>query len=115
MTLFETNHLSESTFTYEEIYIQKSSRPVANDQLIEIIAELFAEIIQGGVSLDATASIFTAKKLPSISLKDYLNRLSKFCYCSQEAFIIAMIFIDRFTSFNKSFHLHAGNIHRFYS
>lgn len=114
MTLFESHPLPESTFsTYEEAYIQKSSRPVANDQLIEIIAELLAEIIKS-TSGEGTVSIFTAKKLPTVSIKDYLNRLAKFCYCSQEAFIVALIFLDRLTSYNKSFTINNGNVHRYY-
>ena len=116
MTLFESNYMQESTFAYEEVYIQKSSRPVPNDQLIEIIAELLAEIVQSTANSahkEPNISVFSAKKLPTISLKDYLSRMAKFSYCSQEAFIIALIFVDRLTSFNKGFSLNASNVHRY--
>jgi len=115
MTLFETNPLPESAFiNYEEAYIQKSSRPVALDQLLELIADLLTEIIKNTANLnqEANISIFTAKQMPTISLKDYLSRLAKFCYCSQEAFVVALIFLNRLTSFNKSFTLNSGNVHR---
>ena len=116
MTLYEVDHISQSTISYEEVYIQKSSRPVANDQLNEIIAEILAEIIQNSSNVNQTEannSIFTAKKMPTIGLKDYLNRIAKFCYCSQESLIVALIFLDRLMSLNKGFHLTASNVHRY--
>lgn len=116
MTLFESNPLPETVFTsYEEAYIQKKTRPVALDQLIELIAEVLSEIVQTTAALthkDANISAFTAKKLPTVSIKDYLSRLAKFCYCSPEAFVLALIFIDRLTSFNKTFRLDSANVHR---
>lgn len=106
--------MPNSTFTYEQAYQQKSLRPIATDQMAELISDLLIEIMQSCSKSSESVSIFTAKELPKISLKDYLKRIAKFSYCSQEALIIALIFVDRLTSFKKNFHLNNGNIHRYF-
>ena len=55
---------------------------------------------------------FHAKNVPSVSIKDYLKRINKYAKCSQECFILALIYIDRITKVDKSLSLNPFTVHR---
>lgn len=57
-------------------------------------------------------SPFHAKKVPSISIRDYLHRFGTLSKCSDSCFIILLILIDRITQKDANFELDALNIHR---
>jgi len=54
---------------------------------------------------------FHALKPPSISVLSYLERINKYASCSGEAFVLALIYIDRLIQRNN-FLLTSLNIHR---
>lgn len=55
--------------------------------------------------------IFTSKKMPSISLNDYLNRLFNYTKCDLATVIISLIYIDRFLK-KSTILLNEKNVHR---
>lgn len=55
---------------------------------------------------------FDAMTKPSISLKDFMLRILKFAYCSNEILIMALIYIDRITMKNSWFESNEKKIHR---
>ncbi len=65
------------------------------------------------ITYDKKFTVFDAITVPSISFKDYLKRMIKFTYCSQESVICALIFLDRIFQLNIGFFLHEKNLHRF--
>jgi len=57
-------------------------------------------------------TLFHAKKIPSIGIKDYLKRIGDFAKCSDECFIYALIYIDQIAEKHMNFVLDPLNIHR---
>ena len=98
---------------YEEVYRRNHLEIVSNDFLVQIIADLLTEIVSETDKIKETLlTKFTAKTKPSISIKDYLSRISRCAHCSQECFILALIYIDRISESNKNFVINSLNIHR---
>jgi Cyclin len=59
-------------------------------------------------------TIFHTAKPPNISIKQYLKRLEQYMKCSIEAYIIALIYLDRLTTRNKEIVLNIYCIHRLF-
>ncbi|CAG9321962.1 unnamed protein product [Blepharisma stoltei] len=59
-----------------------------------------------------TSSLFFSKKVPNISISSYLSRLKQYMKCSEECYILALIYIDRITSKHRSFTINTLCIHR---
>ena len=55
---------------------------------------------------------FHALRPPAISIKDYLLRIAKYASCSDECFVLALVYIDRIIQSNPSFVVNSLNIHR---
>lgn len=59
------------------------------------------------------ASIFHALTITPISIKDYLDRIAKYSGCSQESFILALIYMDRvIETCPTTFIVNSYSIHR---
>ncbi|OQE19039.1 hypothetical protein PENSTE_c016G04037 [Penicillium steckii] len=55
---------------------------------------------------------FLSKKIPPISLKDYLLRLHRYCPMSTAVYLAASVYINRMTMIEKMFHVTPKNMHR---
>jgi len=55
---------------------------------------------------------FHALRPPSIGIKYYLQRIAKYSNCSEECFVLALIFIDRLIRTNENFLVNSLNVHR---
>lgn len=60
---------------------------------------------------DKTRSIFDSKKIPKISISDYITRILKYSSIENNTLITALIYIDRLCDYNKLV-LTVNNIHR---
>lgn len=56
-------------------------------------------------------TIFQTKKIPKISLHSYLQRIANFAKCSENCFVLALIYLDRITE-KTPLVLNPYNIHR---
>lgn len=84
--------------TYEEIYILNSTSVVKTEYLIEVISSVLNAILQETDKYNSNSiEVFNGKSVPQISVKNYLYRIYKCSHCSQECFILALIYIDRIT------------------
>jgi Na+-translocating ferredoxin:NAD+ oxidoreductase RNF subunit RnfB len=107
--------LQMDNVSYEEAYALNNCPVVDVNKLIEIISQVLGEIVKETDSLpDQQITSFHAKSVPAITLKDYLNRISKCSKCSQECLILALIYIDRVTERHPSLIIRSLNIHRYY-
>ncbi|EGR32235.1 n-terminal domain protein [Ichthyophthirius multifiliis] len=98
---------------YNQIYILNGSINLDNEQLISIISCLLEEILQiTDQQENKFPSIFHNKKLPTISIRDYLLRINRICHCSQECFILSIIYIDKIIQRQKEFVVNSFCIHR---
>jgi len=87
-------------------------------QLIETVALILEEMIEerfgnfSDVSEIPLKTPFHAQKLPSISIKAYLQRFAENSKCQDNAFILALIYLDRVGDLIEGFSLDSFNVHR---
>eukprot|EP00918_Siedleckia_nematoides_P033289 GHVU01072257.1.p1 GENE.GHVU01072257.1~~GHVU01072257.1.p1 ORF type:complete len:219 (+),score=38.92 GHVU01072257.1:402-1058(+) len=55
---------------------------------------------------------FHAIQAPAITIKDYLDRIQKYFNCSNECFVLALVYIDRIVKLHQEFTVSILNIHR---
>ena len=83
--------------------------------IIEIISELFINICEENKEKKCNKNYliksFTNNFIPSISIKDYLLRLSKHSKVNESTIILILIYIDRICNLNN-FVLNYYNIHK---
>ena len=83
-------------------------------KLLKIIGDLLSDICnQNKPNKEEILLLqsFIMKKIPPISIVDFLERLSKYSKVSHEVFILTLIYIDRICNFYK-FNLNYNNIHK---
>ena len=82
---------------------------------IELISDLFINICEENKAKKCNKNVllnfFTNKNIPSISIKDYLLRLSKHSRVNESTIILILIYIDRLCNMNN-FLLTYNNIHK---
>ena len=89
----------------------------SREDLIESVADILGGMIQQDEDCNPTSdtkriSPFHSKKVPSISLRDYLQRFGTLSKCSDSCFIILLILVDRTAQKDADFELVPLNIHR---
>jgi len=92
-----------------------------NSNLIEIISFSLLEIITKSKEKKnykekiktQKKSLFTSKKIPNISIGDYLARIKKFTNINDSTLIICLIYLDRYLKMNKII-LTEFNVHRLF-
>ena len=96
-----------------------------NPEKIESTSAMVASVLQGMISftdhyispslLAASCrrygALFNASR-PSISLQDYMLRISKHFNCSASCFVIALIYVDRIVNSKDLFFVCHLNVHR---
>lgn len=105
--------LQDDKISYEMAYTLNGFQYLNTGTLIEIIALVLGAILRETDQItEQFTSGFNARSVPSISIKDYLFRIAKGSHCSDECFILALIFVDRISERNKKFVIKSVNIHR---
>jgi hypothetical protein len=79
--------------------------------LCEIIQENNADISYKSMIEKQRKLIFNAKKPPSISIHEYLERILKYTHIEESTLIISLIYIDRVCESNDLI-LTQNNVHR---
>ncbi|KAL3516824.1 hypothetical protein ACH5RR_023726 [Cinchona calisaya] len=57
-------------------------------------------------------SVFHGLTRPTISIENYLDRIFKYANCSPSCFIVAYIYLDRFTQRQPALPINSFNVHR---
>ncbi|CAD8068083.1 unnamed protein product [Paramecium sonneborni] len=87
-----------------------------SNQLLVTVANILDEIIKETDTLEIeqeTQSYFHASRAPSISIHNYLQRIAKYTHCSEQCFVIALIYLDRLQEKHPYLVLNSKCIHRF--
>mmetsp|Transcript_29711 Transcript_29711/g.52972 ORF Transcript_29711/g.52972 Transcript_29711/m.52972 type:complete len:151 (+) Transcript_29711:148-600(+) len=63
-------------------------------------------------NVSAHRSYFQAERAPSITVRNYIQRLDKYMLCSPECFVLALIYIDRVSTKSQEFAVNSLSIHR---
>ena len=94
-------------FSQEEELTKLRTIEIISDSFINIYKENKAKKMQKNYLLKS----FTNKNIPSISIKDYLIRLTKYSKVNESTIILILIYIDRVCNM-KHFFLTFFNIHK---
>ena len=104
---------SKKKYALEEVFNQEEE--LMKLSTIELISDLFNNICEENKTKKTTRNYllksFTNKNIPSISIKDYLIRLSKHAKVNESTIILILIYIDRICNMNHFF-LTYYNIHK---
>jgi hypothetical protein len=90
-------------------------RGEAGELLIKVVSSVLEELVtaptQNGDLDGIPVTKFHGLRAPSIAVSDYLVRISKFSGCSDECFVLALIYIDRLIT-KRRIILDQYNVHR---
>jgi len=84
-------------------------------QIVPVLSCVLSQIVMRNDKLALNPSqvtIFHALQRPTIGVAKYLERILKYAYCSNECFILALIYIDRLIQRNPQFVITSLNVHR---
>lgn len=93
---------------------RRISQLTAEDEsFIPSLAHVLTSLVDIAPNSDKYARTrFHAVRPPSISIHDYLARIAKYFGCSQECFVLGLVYIDRIVKFKPEFGISNLNIHR---
>ena len=107
------NSFKSKRRTKDRINFEKKN----DTKLLKIIADVLNQICkQNKINIEEKLIItkpFTVKTIPSITIYDFIERLSKYCKVSDETFILTLIYIDKICYFYK-INLNYYNIHKIF-
>ncbi|CAD8060092.1 unnamed protein product [Paramecium primaurelia] len=102
--------------SYEILILKQYLLMQRHNQLLITIANILDEIIKETDTLEIeqdSISYFHASKAPSITLFNYLQRIAKYTHCSEQCFVIALIYLDKLQEKHPYLVLNSKCIHRF--
>jgi len=86
------------------------------DVIVTVISKLLTDLVARNDQLPLVPTLVTpfhSSKPPTISVKSYLeDRILKYAGCSEETFILALIYMDQVVQFNPEFVISSLNVHR---
>ena len=105
--------IQNDTLRYEDSYTINNFEVCDMLTLVEIYSFILESIIRQTDKIsDNAATVFHARCIPGIGVKDYLIRVVKHSRCSCESVILSLIYIDRMIERNRGFLIKSINIHR---
>ena len=93
-------------------YLHLPSPPSTEDFALLLARILEAVSAENAPKSCEAASPFAAKKVPGISLGDYLVRIVKYSRCSFETLVLAVIYVDRYNEARKDHLITDINAHK---
>jgi len=84
-------------------------------KLVEVLADVLNRLCDRNdrfIKNITPVTRFHALRPPQITIKFYLQRIAKYSSCSEECFILALIYIDRLIRRNGKFLVNSLNVHR---
>lgn len=85
------------------------------DKLIEVLSEVLNRLCERNdrfIMNTTPITRFHALRPPQITVKYYLQRIAKYSNCSEECFVLSLIYIDRLIRTNGNFLVNSLNVHR---
>lgn len=85
---------------------------LADDKTIFALAKLLNHMAAAQSSTDGPKTAFHAMRPPSVSLSSFAARIHTFFKCSEECFVLCLVFIDRIIKSNPDFQVSTTSCHR---
>ncbi|KAL9297095.1 hypothetical protein ACSQ67_022991 [Phaseolus vulgaris] len=90
--------------------------PTVMPKLISFLSSLLKRVAESNdlnqQQLHQKISVFHGLTRPTISIQTYLERIFKYANCSPSCFIVAYVYLDRFTQRQPSLPINSFNVHR---
>lgn len=84
----------------------------AGESFVPSLATVLTHLVSLSPADRGQVTRFHAIKAPDISIKDYLERIQKYFGCSNECFVLSLVYIDRIVKLHDEFTVSILNIHR---
>lgn len=85
----------------------------AGDECAMVLASVLEQVVaRNDRTQPAQLTLFHALRPPPITIRQYVERLHRYVCCSNECFILTLIFMDRIIQRNPDFFISSLNIHR---
>ena len=98
--------------TYQEIYKELDITLPSQSSVASVIANILEEIVKVNEGREVPNSIFNSKKIPGITIANYLQRIVKYARLSFETLILGIIYLDRMNELNDDFFINKFNVHK---
>ena len=83
--------------------------------MIEAVSNMLEAFLQVTASKEeSAATYFHTSRPPNISIKNYIKRLNEYMKCSEESFILALIYLERITLREINIVINIKCIHRLF-
>jgi len=85
------------------------------EKLVDVLSDVLNRLCERNnrfTPSNTPVTRFHALRPPQIAIKVYLERIAKYSNCSEECFVLALIYIDRLIRTNGSFLVNSYNVHR---
>jgi len=84
-------------------------------KLVDVLSDVLSHLCQRNdrfIVNPTAVTRFHALRAPQITIKSYIDRIAKYSNCSEECFVLALIYIDRLIKHNGNFLVNSLNVHR---
>lgn len=111
---------SQSTSHEEDAFSSNSNMPLVISVLASLIERTLARnerIISKKLSTwsnvaVSAAKVFDCHEAPDMSIQSYLERIFRYTRAGPSVYVVAYVYIDRFSQFYPQFRITARNVHR---
>eukprot|EP00298_Acanthocystis_sp_HF-20_P004858 c15172_g1_i1.p1 GENE.c15172_g1_i1~~c15172_g1_i1.p1 ORF type:complete len:191 (+),score=49.71 c15172_g1_i1:69-641(+) len=88
----------------------------AGDDIVKVLGFVLEEVIarNNKYTLVSKKTKFDGLGAPEINIRSYLDRIFQYANCSNECFVLALIFVDRIIQRHPDFYVSNYNIHRLF-
>ncbi|KAK1442680.1 cyclin PHO80-like domain containing protein [Babesia gibsoni] len=83
-----------------------------DDAFIKMLSNVLLRIVSNNDSNKGVVTRFHSMNAPPISISDYVGRIARHVRCSNECFVLALVYIERITKLHKNFVISVLNVHR---
>ena len=103
---------NNSTLSYDQYYAALSVLPDTGLGLARKMVSILEGIVEANAQLPCADTVFNVTQMPNISVEAYVARIAQYSQCSPEAYILAIIYIDRYHREHGGTCLNRRNIHK---
>jgi len=85
------------------------------NKLVNVLADVLTRLCERNdflINTNTPLTRFHALQPPQITIEFYLKRIARYSNCSEECFVLALIYIDRLIGKDENFLVNSLNVHR---
>ncbi|KAH9315161.1 hypothetical protein KI387_023788, partial [Taxus chinensis] len=97
---------------YDDDCREASSPPCILSVVSALVERVVVRNERQGDKVGVKLGIFDGRRIPEMSIEQYLGRIFKYAHCSPSVIVVAYAYIDRFIQLNSGFLITSLNVHR---